>query len=319
MKLLEKLIKKPSIFQRTLGLTIKQFEILVASLEQVWLTAESKRKARDNRVRNIGAGHPYNLPLIREKLVTVLLYYKAYLTQEFIGLLVGMDQSNVSRLLAKMLPLIEQAAAPEMKEYLARAKEEYDKQPQGNRINNWQDFLKKHPDLKEVSTDATEQRCHRSSNNEQQKKHYSGKKKCHMLKTQISVSSTGKILDVSQTYAGSVHDKSVIDEEGTIQKFPEKTCQRLDLGYQGTSGKNPESYIVLPHKKPKGGELSTLQKELNKVHSKRRVVVENGICKVKKFKICQYRYRGPIKNYNTTFRNIAALVNLKLVHTPVAA
>lgn len=316
MKLLEKLIRKPSIFQRTLGLTIEQFEILATSLEQLWIMAEKQRKSRSNRVRNIGAGHPYNLPPIREKLVVVLLYYKAYLTQEFVGTLVGIDQSNVSRLLAKMLPLIEQAADPELKDYLTRAKEEYAKQPQHNRVNNWADFLKKHPDLQEVSTDATEQRCHRSSDNEQQKKHYSGKKKCHMLKTQLSVSSTGRILDISQTFPGSIHDKTVIDEERTIQKFPEQTCQRLDLGYKGTVQENPDYYVIVPHKKPKLGELSDFQKELNKVHSKRRVIVENGICRMKKFKICQYRYRGPVKNYNKIFRNIAALINLKLAHQP---
>ena len=31
------------------------------------------------------------------------------------------------------------------------------------RINNWRDFLEKHPDLIEVSIDATEQQCYRSS------------------------------------------------------------------------------------------------------------------------------------------------------------
>ena len=315
MKLLEQLIKKPLIFQRTLGLSIAQFEILAASLEFLWAATEIQRKSKRSRIRNIGAGHPYHLSSIKEKLTAILLYYKAYLTQEFIGILVGIDQSNVSKLLAKMLPLIEKAADPELKDYLRQAKEDYAKQAQHNRINNWADFLKKHPDLKEVSTDATEQRCHRSSNNAEQKKHYSGKKKCHMLKTQLSVSLTGRILDVSRTYPGSVHDKSIIDAEKTIQKFPEHTCQRLDLGYQGVIAENPTYYIVLPYKKPKNGELSSFHKELNTVHSKGRVIVENGICRLKKFKICQYRYRGLISNYNQIFRNIAALVNLKLHHT----
>lgn len=51
------------------------------------------------------------------------------------------------------------------------------------------------------------------------KKHYSGKKKHHTLKTQVSVSSTGRVLDVSKTYPGSVHDKSIADQEQVINSL----------------------------------------------------------------------------------------------------
>ena len=85
------------------------------------------------------------------------------MTQEFVGLLVGLDQSNVSRLLKKLLLLIEQAADPELNLYLQKAKEEYEKIPANQKVNNWDTFLKKYPDLREVSTDSTEQECYRSS------------------------------------------------------------------------------------------------------------------------------------------------------------
>ncbi|MCC7414951.1 MAG: transposase family protein, partial [Epsilonproteobacteria bacterium] len=41
------------------------------------------------------------------------VYYKTYMTQEFLGWLLNLDQSNVSRLINKILPLIELAADPE--------------------------------------------------------------------------------------------------------------------------------------------------------------------------------------------------------------
>ena len=53
-------------------------------------------------------------------------------------------------------------------------------------------------------------------------------------------------------------------------------------------------------------------KELNKAHSKRRVIVENVLSRIKKFRILSGLYRGDINDYNQVFRNVAALNNLKL-------
>jgi len=312
MKFLDDLIRKPNVFQRTVGLSLEQFEILERKIGILWDSAELKRKTHNSRKRSMGGGRSYKLISMEHKLLAILLYYKAYFTQEFIGILVGLDQANISRLFSKIRDLIEEAADPELKTYLANANAEYTKFPPQQRINSLADFFIKYPDFKEISTDATEQHCHRSQDNEIQKKYYSGKKKMHSLKTQISVSSGGKILDVSDTYPGSIHDKNIIDQEQTVQKIPETTCQRFDSGYQGIAQKSPRHYIVLPLKKPRKRELSPLAKDLNRVNSKRRVIVENVLSRLKKFKICKYTFRGPIATYNQIFRNIAALLNFRL-------
>jgi DDE superfamily endonuclease len=311
MKFLEHVTKKPAVFQRTVGLTKEQFQKFVQQFAPVWEEAETLRKTRDNRQRSVGGGRSYKLLSMEHKLLVILLYYKAYITQEFIGLIVGLDQANISRLIKKLMVLVEKVADKELATYLMKAKEEYDKMPASQRINNWSGFFEKYPDLKDVNTDATEQRTYRSSDNETQKKYYSGKKKQHTLKTQISSSSTGRIVDVSESYPGSTHDAKVADRECTAQKFPEGTCQRYDLGFQGINSKNPDHYIVLPIKKPRGKELSQLAKELNKMHSKRRVRAEHAISRVKKFKICGQTYRGRVKNHNTVFRGVVAFVNFK--------
>lgn len=59
--------------------------------------------------------------------------------------------------------------------------------------------------------------------NEEQQVHYSGKKKQHTVKVQLSFAATGRILDISNTYPGSVHDKKILDQEGTVKKIPQKT------------------------------------------------------------------------------------------------
>lgn len=318
MKFLEQITKKPGTFQRTVGLTKEQFQKFVQQFASVWEEAEVSRKTRDNRRRSIGGGRSYKLLSIEHKLLVILLYYKAYFTQEFIGLILELDQGNVSRLIQKMMPLIEKVADKELAIYLAKAKEEYEKIPASQRVNNWKDFIKKHPDLKDVATDATEQNIHRSSDYETQKAHYSGKKKRHTIKTQISSSSSGRIFDVSGSYPGSVHDAKIADDEQTVQKFPNDTCKRFDAGYRGIDSKNPDHYIIIPTKKPRGGELSPLEKELNTAHSKRRIRVEHAISRIKKFKICAQTYRGDIKNYNIVFRGVAAFVNFKWANSASA-
>lgn len=312
MKFLKKLITNKKKFQRTVGLTFEQFNLLIIRLTPHWEKAEAERKARKSRKREVGGGHPYKFASLEEKVLIVLLYYKLYLTQEFLGMIVELDQANISRLLKKMLPLIEKAADPTLQTFLANAKQEYVDQRLQQRINNWREFLNKYPDLKDVSTDATEQECFRSQNYDQQKKHYSGKKKQHSLKTQVSVSSRGKFLDISNTYPGSVHDKSIIDIEETVLRFPEKTAQRFDSGYQGLIKDHPKHYIILPCKKPRLEELSPLAKEFNQVNSKRRVIVENAICRLKQFKILDFFYRGSIDSYNQIVRNIASILNFRL-------
>ena len=314
MKFLDKLIKKTNIFQRTVGLTIQQFNLLIEKIAPNWETAEKERKLAGNRKRKIGAGHPYKFEELRDKILIVLLYFKLYLTQEFLGMIVDLDQANISRLLKKILPLIEKSADPELAACFIKIKEDH---TAAEKTNDWTTFFAKYPELKDVSTDATEQQCYRAKNDAQQKEHYSGKKKRHMLKTQTSVAASGRILDVSKSYPASIHDKKIIDQEKTITKFPKKTCHRFDSGYQGVKQDNPHHYIVLPTKKPKGKELSALAKEHNRINSKRRVIVEHVYSRLKKFRILGNLYRGSIELYNPIFRSVASILNFKLANPTI--
>lgn len=212
MNILDRLYTKRLLFQRIIGLSPKQFDIFSANFEVAFKEIKSS------------LGRPYSLDC-KHLLMTILMYYKSYMTQEFIGWLVGIDQSNISRLLTKTRNLIELSADPKLKTYVEKLKEEFDQIQLKDRINDWNTFSKKHPELKEIIIDATEQRCFRSEQKDVQKVYYSGKKKLHTRKTQITISRSGKILDVSATYPGSVHDKMIIDQEKTIEKFPKKTIR----------------------------------------------------------------------------------------------
>ena len=105
-----------------------------------------------------------------------------------------------------------------------------------------------------------------------------------------------RILYLSQTYEGSVHDKRVADEEdlafanGEDLEFG-KTLELLqDLGFQGYK---PKGVVVIqPLKKPRGGELTDEQKKANRAISRQRVVVEHAIGGVKIWRMVKEQIRS---------------------------
>ena len=76
-----------------------------------------------------------------------------------------------------------------------------------------------------------------------------------------------------------------------------------DTAYLGTS---PET----PARKPKGGELTAGQKERNRVVSRRRIVAEHGIGKMKIWRIASERYRNPNRRHTLIVKNVAGLHDL---------
>ena len=306
----ERLLQKPSLFARITGIKLEVFIKLVKKAEPLWEESERKRLSCKQRKRAIGGGRKYILDSIELKLLLILMFYRHNITHEFLGFIFDFSQSNVTRLIGRLSNIFEKSADPELKSWLKKEKEASED------IKCEIDFFCKYPELKEICVDATEQKIQRSKNKEIRKLNYSGKKKTFTSKTQILISSRSRILDVSKTYPGSVHDKKVFDTENTIDKIPLKSGLLGDLGYLGVSSDNPEYKVVLPHKKKKGQErLDPEQALFNKKHSSRRVEVEHIFARIKKFRICYETYRGKEKDYNQMFRNIAALVNLSYCTT----
>lgn len=107
------------------------------------------------------------------------------------------------------------------------------------------------------------------------------------MKNNLISSLDKRILWLSKTYYGKVHDKKI----GDLQPL------KLPLGifiYQDTGfiGHNPEGATVLmPTKKPKGKELTTEQKQQNKEISSIRIAVEHAIGGVKRYRIVKDLFR----------------------------
>ena len=104
---------------------------------------------------------------------------------------------------------------------------------------------------------GTEQPIPRPKNRTKRKTHYSGKKKRHTIKNQITINLKGEIIQTTIT---------PLDEEMIMQiKHPvlsEDLMIFYDLGYLGVEKDFPDQISVLPYKREK---LTIPQKEWNKL------------------------------------------------------
>ena len=129
--------------------------------------------------------------------------------------------------------------------------------------------------------DGTERRIQRPRDTAQQKSHYSGKKKCHTVKNVVLVEKHLSIAFLSPTHPGTVHDKRIAD--ATPYPLPPGSHLLQDLGFLAFS---LEGVIIeMPAKKPRGGELTPLEKEANHALAQRRVAIEHVNSSIKRCRI----------------------------------
>jgi hypothetical protein len=125
-------------------------------------------------------------------------------------------------------------------------------------------------------------------------------KKSHTIKNVVLASGQKKILYLSQTYEGSVHDKKIADEAEI--EF-ETTIELLqDSGFQGFCPQ--KATVAMPEKKPKGKDLTDEQKQENKQKAAQRVVVEHAIGGIKNWRIV----KDKIRSYRHKLRDEVMLI-----------
>lgn len=120
-----------------------------------------------------------------------------------------------------------------------------------------------------------------------------------------------KVLYLSATYEGSVHDKKICDEEPF--EFHRELELLQDLGYQGHTPKN--AMIQMPVKSSKYKKLTEKDKKENQMKSSRRVVIEHAISGVKRCKIVKDIFRYRRYGYDDMVMELACgLHNLRVVY-----
>lgn len=266
-----KIRNQPKTFHRLFGITPQEFEMILKTVEPLWhenVISGYKRPGRD-----------YKLDL-SDMILMLLLYYRSYVTQVFVGYMFGVDDSRVCRIMQRLEPIL--ASVMAIQKCKTLSKEE----------------------VENLLIDATEQNIERPK--KRQKPYYSGKKKRHTIKTEIRTTLAGRIVHVSKSHPGSTHDFMIFKGE---ERPPKESRVYVDSGYQGIADIHPNADF--PYKSSKNKPLDTEEKAYNRALSRVRVKVEHVFAQIKTFKILSDRYRNKCKSYGIKFNIIAGIVNLK--------
>jgi DDE superfamily endonuclease/Helix-turn-helix of DDE superfamily endonuclease len=266
-------LRRSASFRRLTGVSVTTFDQMLRQLRDPWDAAQrSKSKS----------GRPWEVGGLEDHLLIMLLYYRCYVTQEFLGFFYQVDRSVICRAIQRIETHVKPAFAVRRKPKISRQEAEA------------------------LIIDCTEQPIQRPRDNATQEEHYSGKRKCHTLKTEYIITGHGRIASVSTSHPGSRHDLT-IRREGT--PLPKKARGYADSAYQGYDKEHPN--LDIPYKKPKGGELTEEEKDYNRGLSSFRVAVEHRIGRTKRFRIVSDRFRNPRRTHHTKTSIIAGLVNIE--------
>ena len=131
----------------------------------------------------------------KSKLDFILMYLKENPNQSYHGEMFKISQGKVSEWVSYLLPVVEQALI------------KMNVMPQTGYCYQQAD-----KEVDYLLVDVTEREVVRDIDNDNQKEFYSGKKKLHTVKNLAISDQRGYIEFISDSYMGSVHDKSIWDQ-----------------------------------------------------------------------------------------------------------
>ena len=298
----ERLSRKPEIFRLFTGLDVSEFDTICERIKPRYDEYERKRLSREDRKRDVGAGRPFKLSL-RDRLLMLLIYYRLYVSSTLTGFLFDLDHSNVLRDIRYIEPLVSECI-PIPKNIYVRAKRSTTPEEVEEYFLGFTAFV-----------DATEQEIPRPKNSTKRKSHYSGKKRRHTVKTQLTVNEKGLIIHRTNHARGRRHDYALF--KSNHPELPKGVRAGVDLGYDGIQNDFPELNALIPFKRRNGKKLTPNQKRLNRVLAKARVVVEHTISRMKKFRIMGEEFRNRLRWYDRMSEIVSGFVNLRIMGTSI--
>jgi hypothetical protein len=292
---IQRVLNQDRLLRALTGLNRKAFDQLLVAFSPLY---EQSRQTQP-RQRAVGGGRKARLLGTQEKLFFILFYFKCYPTFDLAGIIFDLHRSQAHDWMHRLQPILEETLGQKM--VLPERK-----------LDSIEAFLERFPDVKRVMIDGTERPVQRPQSTEAQTAHYSGKKKRHTRKHLAAVDENKRVLVLSKAREGKWHDKRCHDEDDIAGSIPDAVPIEVDLGFLGLQ--KAYDNIRLPHRKPKGGELSAVQKEENRALSQSRVVCENAFAGVKRYNAVSGIYRNRIAQFDDHLMLTAAgLWNFYLV------
>ena len=278
---LERILASDRLMRAMTGLNLKAFEALLPSFSEAY--RQYQLRPNVNRKRAVGGGRKATLRTSGDKLFYILLYCKCYPTFDLMSVLFNFDRSCAWDWVHLLLPILEQTLGH--KQVLPVRK-----------LRSMAEFLERFPEVKTVILDGTERPVQRPQDPAKQKENYSGKKKRHTRKHITGSTPEKRVIFLTEANGGSVHDKPQLESSNLVDYIPDEVEIAVDLGFQGLQ--NEFYNIHLPHKKPKGKELSEEQKQANREFNRQRVKCENAHAGIKRYRAVSDVYRNRVTNFD---------------------
>jgi hypothetical protein len=306
----DELCRHPAAFPSLTGVTRAEFDELLARFRQaeadLRARSDTTRKDKKPRQRAAGAGRRYDNPAC-DRLLMALMWLRVYPTYEVLGFFFDLHKRNAQlNVLAALEALDALSDFP-----FGRPG------PDRKKARTAAEVMAAFPQVR-VIIDAKEQRINKPQGEERQKPYYSGKKKAHTVKTQVVVNTRGQIEAVSESVPGSTHDLTLLVGSGVMGGLGQGEGAMTDKGYVGLDKHYPDVPLVMPYKKPRGGELSELQRGHNREVSRHRIVVEHTMAQLNRFTVLRQVFRGKRRErHSEVTRVVAKVVNRRLAVTPL--
>src|SRR5262245_52790872 len=298
---LDTLRTHPAVFRHLTGLTVAVFDALAAEVVPAVEAAHRAALDRPGRQRAVGGGDDFDLATADQVLLTVV-WLRPYPTNEALGFLFGVSDSTASRARTRCRPGLEQSGRDTMRM----------PDPGPGRRKRLPALLRDTPGLA-VVVDSFEQRTQRPKR--RPRAYYSGKKKAHTLKSPVAVDEeSGRFVDVSESVPGRWADIKLLRRSRLLRRRPEGVGGIGDLGCGGIGALHPPGLGASPRRKPRGRERPPGDRKYNRAFRRRRIVVEHGIGRLRRFRAVAHLNRHPRTGHAGRVRAIAGLVNRMLDH-----
>lgn len=321
MNFYSKLVRNPKMFLSVTGMHLHTFQELLPQFEQAFLKLECQRKFKtvrtaSERKRSVGGGRAFNNDFAN-RLLMLLVYYRLYLTQEFMTYLFNAaNKSLISRNIRQVRLAVEAVIpTPERarRRILSLAKAEHERRQK--RIGSIEEFREAYPELSFI-IDGVEQPKRKPKNKQKRKSDYSGKKKRHTRKQLVTSTPSGIIVDQSPSVGGRVHDFQAFKDDykarGVLKEFASMRVSLYgDSGFQGMAEMGLPVEVRLIQRARRNHPLRRDQKKLNLLRSSTRVKIEHTFSRRKKYRIAGEEYRNLDEDYDQTMNIVSGLVNLR--------
>lgn len=297
----DNLRRYPTVFLKMTGLRLNEFASLLDDMLPRLAEAEQARLHRTDRQRAVGGGRHADL-VLRDQILLAVIWLRQYPTNEVLAFLFGVSDSTVSRIVNRLVPLLEASGKDTMRM----------PDPGRKHRKELDALLKEMPELV-VIIDTFEQKVQRCKDRKEADTHFSGKKKQHTLKPQVAVNEhDGTVCDVGESVVGPTADLTLLKQSGLLNRLPEGVGAIGDLAYVGIAEAHPQHLGAAPRRKPRGKDRPPEDVSFNRAFSKRRITVEHTIGRMRRYQSLAQTDRHHRKNHTARTRAVAGLVNRQI-------